>query len=297
MTKLLQQVLSEIMQVTPELARRWLDEQPRNRRMTQLHVERLARDMKEGRFQFNGEPLIFDTKGRLLDGQQRLAALVLAGVTLPFLVVRGIQPRAQETMDGGKSRAIFHALQIRGVKYAAETGAALRVFWVWFQCQKFVGSGGFIPRVPSTSELLRIYDGLVPDLEPAATEAAMIRQNLQLTTGAITGFCWLLPQIHREKARGFLGKLASGEDLRKGDPVYALRESLIRQKGQRLQATGAARTALLIKAWNQHYEELPIQHLFWRKDEPFPLVVGSRGLWERWSRKFFPKQEQNGHEE
>ncbi len=56
-------------------------------------VKKYARDMRNGNFEENGEPIIFNTKGELTNGQHRLTAIVRSGVTLEMVVV---------TADGNK---------------------------------------------------------------------------------------------------------------------------------------------------------------------------------------------------
>lgn len=58
----------------PDLAREYL---PRV-------VTRYARDMAAGRWVMNGEPLILDPEGNLLDGRHRLAAVIEARVAVRF---------------------------------------------------------------------------------------------------------------------------------------------------------------------------------------------------------------------
>src|SRR5438105_4834244 len=70
---------SRIVKVTPELARQWLESNEDNRRLSDEWVRKLARDMVNDEFPNVGETLKFDEKGRLIDGQHRLRAVVLSG--------------------------------------------------------------------------------------------------------------------------------------------------------------------------------------------------------------------------
>jgi hypothetical protein len=82
--KLKQQRGVEWMTVTPDQALKWLeDTNTNNRSVRDIHVQRLASDMKNGKWRgFNGEAIRFDSLGRLVDGQHRLWACTVAGV--PF---------------------------------------------------------------------------------------------------------------------------------------------------------------------------------------------------------------------
>lgn len=105
----------ESVTVTPELAESWLARNTLNRRLRLGLVDRYARDMAAGRWQFDGTPIKFGADGALLDGQHRLRALVEAGTTLPFVVIRGLPPEAQRTMDTGAKRTVGDQLKLRGL--------------------------------------------------------------------------------------------------------------------------------------------------------------------------------------
>jgi hypothetical protein len=55
-------------------------------------VDRYAEEMRLGVWALNGKSLIFDSNGRLLNGQHRLTACAQSGVPLVTLVVRGVNP-------------------------------------------------------------------------------------------------------------------------------------------------------------------------------------------------------------
>ena len=77
--------------ITPEIAAEYLKVNVKNYRKLQRPVmKRYAEDMKAGRWELNGEPIVFDNNGMLKNGQHRLAAVILAGATVEMVVVRGV---------------------------------------------------------------------------------------------------------------------------------------------------------------------------------------------------------------
>lgn len=54
-----------------------------------VSIPDMARFMREGSWALNGQPLLFDTENRLIDGVRRLKACVLANVPFETCVVRG----------------------------------------------------------------------------------------------------------------------------------------------------------------------------------------------------------------
>lgn len=99
----------------------------RQRTISPVMVARFAADMRAGLWQLSPQPISFDEKGNLIDGQHRLLALKAAGVSVPFMVSRGwpassgpddngaLQQSTIDILDRGRSRSIGGQLQLHGV--------------------------------------------------------------------------------------------------------------------------------------------------------------------------------------
>lgn len=75
--------IERIAVLTPDFAGELLKQlHPHQRRLRQHHVEALARAMKEGRWRWTGDSFKFDKDLRVIDGQHRLAAIVLSKVPM-----------------------------------------------------------------------------------------------------------------------------------------------------------------------------------------------------------------------
>jgi hypothetical protein len=76
-----------IAELTPQVAEKMLANQhPNQRKLREIHVLTIANDMEKGTYKWTGDPIRFDLKGRLIDGQHRLSAVVLSGATLRDVV-------------------------------------------------------------------------------------------------------------------------------------------------------------------------------------------------------------------
>jgi hypothetical protein len=99
----------------------------RNRPISGAHVDRLARDARNGRWPLTHQGIAFDPKGTILDGQHRLAAHAKAQKDLTTVVCRYKTMAAAENamiiFDAGKARRVADSLAIGGVM-ATETAAA-----------------------------------------------------------------------------------------------------------------------------------------------------------------------------
>lgn len=78
--------------VTPEIAKFMLENYnvANYRKMNKAVVANYAADMKCGRWQDTGVPIVIDERGILKDGQHRLAAIVESGCAIQMLIVENV---------------------------------------------------------------------------------------------------------------------------------------------------------------------------------------------------------------
>lgn len=101
----------------------------KNRKISPATVAGYVRDILAGRWLVNGDRIVFDRDGDLIDGQHRLMAIVKANVALPIDYIFGLENETRATVDGGRNRSV-------GDNYNIITGSkdgskrASRVNWV-----------------------------------------------------------------------------------------------------------------------------------------------------------------------
>jgi len=77
-----------IPELTPEMAEKFLANQHTGQRnLRENHVYGIAKAMEVGDYRWTGDPIRFDKGGRLIDGQHRLTAITLSGITLKEVLV------------------------------------------------------------------------------------------------------------------------------------------------------------------------------------------------------------------
>ncbi|WP_432151617.1 hypothetical protein [Streptomyces sp. bgisy029] len=101
------------------------------RKIDDRKVEEWAGAMVRGEWRTTHQGLAFDQNGMLYDGQHRLAAQLLVGITLRFSVARGIQGDTFATVDRGKMRSSAYTFSAEGEKDTFNLSAALRLLWMW----------------------------------------------------------------------------------------------------------------------------------------------------------------------
>jgi len=109
-------IKSEVITVTPRLAKQLLEQNTGNRKISKTNLARVKTAMERNEWVLNGEAIKIAKDGRILDGQHRLHASVETDTTFDTLIVYGLDDDTQESMDAGKSRTASDALAIRGYK-------------------------------------------------------------------------------------------------------------------------------------------------------------------------------------
>lgn len=256
--------------ITPEMAVQMLKDNTRNRNMNVKLVADYARDMAAGAWDANGESIKIDVTGVILDGQHRLSAIVESGVTLKNVVlVTGLAPDMQRTIDTGRKRTMGDVLAISGESNAFQLAAIARRVWMWDQGNlKFTNSSN-----PSTSELSAVvekYPTLRRSAEISVITANSFRPCRQATVGTTHH---LFLSIDPDLTAEFFARLGNGAGLDEGHPILTLRNRLMRDKMESKNVPFHLSVALYIRAWNAVREGRTMAKIQHTADEPMILPV------------------------
>ena len=128
---------TEVEKITPEKAREYLKANTNNyRKLSRYTVKKYAEDMAEGRWELNGEPIVFSESGVLKDGQHRLAAVIMSKKTVSMNVTRGVDDKVN-TYNVGKLRTNKDILNAEGIDADSTVIAAANII-----VNRFSGSRG-----------------------------------------------------------------------------------------------------------------------------------------------------------
>lgn len=265
--------MPEVMFITPEIAQQWATLNTRNRPVRYNKVAQFARDMKAGKWALNGETIKIAVNGDLLDGQHRIFACIQAGVPFQSVVIRGLQPEAQDTIDTGVARRMADQLALRGEVSANLLAAVARWSYKWIHG---VRTQGATDQEPSHSEMLAFIDA-EPRIREATAWAERARKSFRSVNGSVYGMAWLL--FHGSDhlaAEVFLDKILTGADLAEGHPALAFRNRIWRARENDERLSQFEQLGYLIMAWNAFKEErtlfklLPPRGGFTPKTYPAP---------------------------
>lgn len=98
--------------ISPEIATDWLRRNVSNRPRRPGTVKKYAMTMASGKWMLTPEGICFDTTGRLLNGQHRLAAIAQSGAEVEAIVFRGVSADVFKAFDRGLNRSHGDALSI-----------------------------------------------------------------------------------------------------------------------------------------------------------------------------------------
>lgn len=262
----------EVVNVTPAIATEWLKENVQNRGLNPRTVQRYATAMKRGRWRLNGEPVIFDRTGRLRNGQHRLTGCLISGASFATLVVRGVEPETFETMDTGKGRSGGDVLGLLGHTHAACRSAVCTLLVRYRAGELPVRNGNRKIEHYEIREMSDANPGIHDSILAAAPAG-------RLASPSVLAFCHLVfGEIDAGLRDEFFAKLSGGAGMEEGDPVLALRNRLIKNRGTKAKLGGMDLIALIFKAFRHARDGQRVgrQGLSWRSTgpspEPFPKI-------------------------
>jgi hypothetical protein len=264
------------MNITPAMAAKWLANGAKNRNLCQAYAKRLAQGMIAGEWKINGEAIKFDKQGRLIDGQHRLAAIVLSGLTIASMVHTGLADDSFDTIDCGRRRTVADLLARDGVK--SYTRVASAVAWVYRHDCGCIASTDLSPRHPQAMEFIAKNPTIVDSVR-------FIRQHgveRVVAAGLSGALHFIFSRICPQDADLFFERLGTGENISQASTqtsgIYWLRERMQRylESGDpngKPRPRREVQPALIIKAWNAMRQRRRIGTLKFSGNEEFPTPI------------------------
>lgn len=256
-----------VVDVTPHLARTWLRNNTRNRKLRERAVADYARDMAAGHWNLNGEAIKFATDGTVLDGQHRLRAVIEADTTVQMLVVVGLDPAAQETMDTGRKRTTGDVMGLRGEANAHTLAAVLRRVWAW-QNGDYRFGGSYSATNRECAELLAQHPEIRRSTEIAVRTRAAFPHIPQSVLGTAH---YLFSALAVDEAAWFFQRIADGAELSLGHPVLALRARVTSERLDSVRMPESRHMAYLVRTWNAVREGRSLDRLVHPPNSAMPM--------------------------
>lgn len=254
--------------ITPEIAAKMLERNTANRPAYKKDVSAIAREIKEGRWKVNGDTICLNGEA-IVDGQHRLLAVVESGIPIETFVIYGVPSDVFDTKDIGRRRSPADTLSVDGEIHTRALAAALVVL-DRFKHEVEIDDHKKYSNA-EIRELLEKYPLMRESVRRGKSGA-----NGLMPPSVLCACHYLFAEKDRQDADLFVDLLHSGVGLGVDDPVFLLRDRLIRNACAKAKLSRRYIMALTIKAWNYWSSGKVLRQLRFRETgdvpESFPVV-------------------------
>ncbi len=280
--------------ISPEIAALWLPGESdmvwRSRNWDTVALYK--HQMEENQWVFDGNTIKFDAKGKLIDGQHRLAAAIASKVSFRTVVVMGAIDQ-HPMADTGKKRSLIDWLRHKKTSHPSEVAGILRFHARWitasngpeFQYNALKGGRANCGNERSNEDLLNLLD----ENPHIVSSAAFARRTASVFTG-------LFPRIWVGHLHYLFGQKSDDGDADKffndlaertatldpNNPLFLLRSFLDKRRiaanrSGVTQKDAVAFYAVTIMAWNAYVLDSDLKALRWgpRIKQSFPEILSS----------------------
>lgn len=259
--------------ITPKQAAFLLRTFKNFRRLRPIRSRRIAEDIREGNWRVTGQAIVIDENGNLVDGQHRLDACVRAQRPIISVVYRGYTDVL--TIDIGKPRTVPDFLTFDGEVNTHLLAATVRLLLADEDGSLETALLGGTHAIETPRAIAEAIERFGHDLLRSAVQIAKNQRVAPAATLAVLAYKVLATKEDHllRRLELFHLKLRTGEDLRIGEPILALRERLLANRVATLKLGRVAVAAMIFKTWNAFILGRNIKTLRFGSDETFPAIV------------------------
>lgn len=258
--------------IDPEWAATMLATQnDHNRPLSQAHVNKLIREINDGRWVPNGETVKISKTGKLLDGQHRLAAVVQTQTGVWSYVAKDLDDEVFKFLGTAvKPRSVADMLHIGGIENGRELASAGRLV----DRYKTKRMGAKVDY--RHSDFLDIVERY-PGLRDSVVKVIENRKKKFLPASVLAACHYIFAEQDRALADSVFSQVVDGAGYEPGSPMHLFRERLIQDKDAKARLKPDYIMALFIKAWNSTRRGETVKYLRYRERgenaEAFPEAV------------------------
>jgi hypothetical protein len=259
----------KVKKVTPEIAQQYMDNNFSQRPISRAAVEKFKAELLNKQFFLTHQGVALDESGRLRDGQDRLQAIIEAGVPAELVVATGLSEDAIRVIDDGRRRTDNHALSMF-------QGEAVSPFITAITREMFAGGThltGGRKRKPTKLQLLAFFEKYQETINYAAKFFRNHDTGMSLSFIAAVIARASVNHPGSRKLDHFAKVLGDGFSKDGDEQIIKLRNHILQQRrtqkrDQHLRDTLYAKTERVLKAYFDREELNIIQPA---KEELFPL--------------------------
>lgn len=259
--------------MTPELAKKYLDTQVHNRKCNDHWVDALCQSILRGEWIVDGNSIKMDNNGHLIDGQHRLKAVIKSGKTVQMEVRSGFSSDAIHVIDAfAKSRSLSDIATINGIPNGAAVASIIKAYYNEFIWDS--KSVSWTAQRLSPTLFISYYEDRPQEWQEIAHEMNRVdlggKNRLKLLPGSyVGGICaYLMFQKghSKESVYGFFAQLQSVKPAQ-NVTIEKLRTMLIRNAVQNKRYSPDVRHSMIAKTWNAYITGKTLKRLTVKKED------------------------------
>lgn len=238
----------------------------------------------------NGDTILFDCNGNLIDGQHRLLAIIKTGIPIVTFVIRGIEASIFYGKDKGKNRSISDTLSMLDYSNTNVLAATLKLLWMYKnnslkQIGLRLNVSGKVNREfddRNAVNLLKEHKHL--NISIANSLKLYRKQNIHLFTASMLSFYfYILPYIEPKDAITFLETIVGIKENINTPMQYLIKRAFSSYKTPlyRDKLSVIEFYAITNKCWNcfiQGRHINSIRGISWKYKEEFPNLQNEDGV-------------------
>lgn len=258
--------------ITPKEASGILEKSIRkNRHISTSNLKYLVDEIKSGKFEYNGESVIIDEDGNLLDGHHRLKACIEADLPITVELVIGVPRSVMTTIDTGKMRSGGDILEMKGIKSSKNAATIVREI-ISKMGLRTRNDGAVLFNKAPNREILDFYNAhnleinAVNDLSRHLYSSGI---GSIIPQGAIGGFLYLMSYIDSNKSIDFMREVMLGITINQNSNVaIVLRNKLLKAKlSNTIEISRMAVRQLVLKAFYVYCKNEDRRNLYLLQNE------------------------------
>ena len=234
-------IFCEVVTVTVDIAKRLLENNSDNRRVSERTVNQIAADIKAGNWQLNGETIVVSVDGELNDGAHRLLAVIQAETPVQSLVAFGLPRTSRMTVDVGRARKVADFLHMAGAENAVNAAAVARICLA-FSRKDYKGM------TVTKLETRVFYEREKTVIDYAISFARRSEFCRAVSVNAVAAAYWLIHAANSTQCAVFFDAFATGAELERDSPILWLRQRVGLAPEERLRSEH--RVEIILRYWN-----------------------------------------------
>jgi len=196
------------------------------RKFKNYHIENMAAAMTRDEFVINGEAIIINEMGKVINGKRRLNAIIKAGKKVQMTIIRGVPEGSYHTIDNVTARTPAHTFQFMGY-----TGRLSGIFEI---CSRYDLVFRQVGRLPQGSTIRPSQQQIIEEIESNILMREACEYIATFATGNTLQFsrgplAWAYYRMHchdADFAQSWVEPFLTGEGLDDNDSREIIRDRL-----------------------------------------------------------------------